>query len=337
MSFDDPDWASLQAAYGPAKYVPALLHRLNSPSHAERSNAITDLWGCLCHQGTVYEASAVAAPLLLDAAQRPNLSSEERTQLLALVVHIGLGADTTWQGYTSWTVVEDCARAVEALLPELAELALEGMARRGLGPWPWRRTTHMSGSRAESTPPSSCRQPTRGRLPLSDAPCQARPQNHRSSQPCSRRMTNSGTTSRRSSANVPGPAMPEASCSNWQTKGACSYASAAVRPPRVAAYRWRSGGPEQAPEPAERGGRGGSRSRLKFVLLEFVTGLARHREHRSRSWQSPWAGRTRGRSVIGIPPPARQLRPQVGQTRPHVGRSPRTPNPKSTGAWQRLH
>ena len=127
MSFDDPNWASLQAAYGPAKDVPALLHRLNSPSHAERSTAITDLWGCLCHQGTVYEASAVAAPLLLDAAQRPNLSSEDRTQLLALLVHIGLGADTTWQGYTSWTVVEDCARAVEALLPRLAELALEGM------------------------------------------------------------------------------------------------------------------------------------------------------------------------------------------------------------------
>lgn len=90
MSFDDPDWASLQASYGPAKDVPALLHRLNSPSRTERSTAITDLRGCLCHQGTVYEASAVAAPLLLDAAQRPNLSSEERTQLLALVVHIGL-------------------------------------------------------------------------------------------------------------------------------------------------------------------------------------------------------------------------------------------------------
>ena len=127
MSIDGPDWASLRAAYGPAKDVPALLDRLTSPSHAERSTAITDLWGCLCHQGTVYEASAVAAPLLLNAARRPNLSSEERTQLLALVVHIGLGADTTWQGYTPWTVVEDCAQAVEALLPKLADLALEGM------------------------------------------------------------------------------------------------------------------------------------------------------------------------------------------------------------------
>jgi hypothetical protein len=38
----------------------------------------------------------------------------------------GLGEDTTWQGYTPWVVVQDCARAAEALLPDLAEWALEG-------------------------------------------------------------------------------------------------------------------------------------------------------------------------------------------------------------------
>jgi hypothetical protein len=133
MSVDDPDWAPLRAAHGPAEDVPALLHRLGSSSHAERSSAITDLWGRLCHQGTVYEASAVAAPLLLDAASCPDLSSEERSQLLALVVHIGLGAETTWQGYTPWTVVDtataDLVRcAVSGTTPEPSVIAtvLEG-------------------------------------------------------------------------------------------------------------------------------------------------------------------------------------------------------------------
>ncbi|WP_344233411.1 hypothetical protein [Kribbella hippodromi] len=54
------------------------------------------------------------------------MPSAERNQLLALVVHIGLGEDTTWQGYTPWAVVRSCARAVEALLPDLTAWALEG-------------------------------------------------------------------------------------------------------------------------------------------------------------------------------------------------------------------
>jgi hypothetical protein len=84
------------------------------------------LWGNLCHQGTVYEASAVAVPFLFDAAKSPNLSPTEREQLLALVVHIGLGEDTTWQGYTTWSVVENSARAGEAVLPRLTAWALDG-------------------------------------------------------------------------------------------------------------------------------------------------------------------------------------------------------------------
>lgn len=50
----------------------------------------------------------------------------DRDQLLALVVHIGLGEDTTWRGYTPWEVVQDCAVAVRGLLPDLAAWALEG-------------------------------------------------------------------------------------------------------------------------------------------------------------------------------------------------------------------
>lgn len=120
------DWSGIQACYGPATQVPALLRQLESPLPVERSDAISELWGCLCHQGTVYEASAVAVPLLFDAAKRPEMLSADRDQLLALVVHIGLGEDTTWQGYTPWAVVRDCALAVRALLPYFAAWALDG-------------------------------------------------------------------------------------------------------------------------------------------------------------------------------------------------------------------
>lgn len=126
MSYEEIDWSTVRACYGPATPVPGLLQQLASPLPRERSDAITELWGCLCHQGTVYEASAIAAPFLYGAAKAPHLQRAERSQLLALVVHIGLGEDTTWQGYTPWRVVEDCAVAVGALLPDMANWALEG-------------------------------------------------------------------------------------------------------------------------------------------------------------------------------------------------------------------
>lgn len=57
------DWASLQDAYGTAELVPELL------AAAERTGSETgdpwnDLWGRLCHQGTVYSASYAALPAL---------------------------------------------------------------------------------------------------------------------------------------------------------------------------------------------------------------------------------------------------------------------------------
>ncbi|WP_143447858.1 hypothetical protein [Kineosporia sp. R_H_3] len=126
MSDEDIDWSTVKACCGPATSIPSLLRDLASAQPSQRSHAISELWGCLCHQGTVYEASALAVPFLFTAAKSLELPSAERDQLLALIVHIGLGEDTTWRGYTSWEVVQACAVAVKALLPDLAAWALVG-------------------------------------------------------------------------------------------------------------------------------------------------------------------------------------------------------------------
>lgn len=126
MSENSVVWSDVSDCFGPATSVPSLLDHLNSSSSAERDAAIVDLWGRLCHQGTVYEASAYAVPLLFEAAQNEIVSDADRNQLLALIVHIGLGDDTTWRGYTSWGVVESCSNAVKHLLPELTALARSG-------------------------------------------------------------------------------------------------------------------------------------------------------------------------------------------------------------------
>lgn len=117
------DWSQVSCAYGAATEVPQLLTRLGSPSAELRQEAIGDLWSSLCHQETVYNASAVAVPFLLQAAQEPLLSSSERLQLLALIACIGRGEDTCWDGYVPWQTVERCARAVEAVLPEIVAWA----------------------------------------------------------------------------------------------------------------------------------------------------------------------------------------------------------------------
>jgi hypothetical protein len=126
VSRDDIDWAALRACYGPATEIPVLITQLANPNPAERNEAIARLWGCLCHQGTVYEASAAAVPLLFRAARSLDLPSEEREQLLALIVHIGLGEDTTWQGYTLWETVQECSAAISAVLPAMYQWAMTG-------------------------------------------------------------------------------------------------------------------------------------------------------------------------------------------------------------------
>jgi hypothetical protein len=59
------DWASLQHAYGNAENLPKLIY---SWLHETTEENRPDLWGHLCHQGTVYSASFEAIPLLADSA-----------------------------------------------------------------------------------------------------------------------------------------------------------------------------------------------------------------------------------------------------------------------------
>jgi hypothetical protein len=61
------DWSALRDCYGPATEVPALFAAAEPDIH---SPIWTDLWGRLCHQGTVYQASFHALPLLAEIAGR---------------------------------------------------------------------------------------------------------------------------------------------------------------------------------------------------------------------------------------------------------------------------
>lgn len=73
------DWATLCDAYGSAEEIPTQIQAWIEDPSAER---LDDLWGRLCHQGTVYSASFEAIALLAQAC--PHLSTEDRHSALML-------------------------------------------------------------------------------------------------------------------------------------------------------------------------------------------------------------------------------------------------------------
>jgi hypothetical protein len=117
------DWSGLRDAYGDAAGVPDLLERLWSPDATDREPAIDELWSRLCHQETVYSASAAAIPSLVHAAMNALLTPLQRLQVLSLVLYIGRGDDTCRKGYSSQAEVEACRTAVAALVPEIVRWA----------------------------------------------------------------------------------------------------------------------------------------------------------------------------------------------------------------------
>lgn len=59
------DWSELTHAYGSAEDIPGLFARLGG---SEDDAVWQELWGSLCHQGSVYDASWAAMPVLVDIA-----------------------------------------------------------------------------------------------------------------------------------------------------------------------------------------------------------------------------------------------------------------------------
>ena len=74
------DWAHLTHAYGSAADTPGLFARLDGGPGDK--DVWADLWSSLCHQGTVYDASFAALPLLTDIAtgRAPGAHPQSRHQ-----------------------------------------------------------------------------------------------------------------------------------------------------------------------------------------------------------------------------------------------------------------
>ena len=90
---DEVPWAGLTHAYGSAEDVPGLLRHLVSADAERREVAVDELFGSICHQGTIYDATGYAVPFLACIAADPALPSREDALDLLQAIGAGTGGD----------------------------------------------------------------------------------------------------------------------------------------------------------------------------------------------------------------------------------------------------
>lgn len=130
-TLDAVEWAKLTHAGGSAHDVPAMIRQLLSDKASARERALDErgLWGTLCHQDSVWEATAPAVPFLLELVQEPSV--RDRGKILDLLCDFAEG------GY------EDVEDAEAQLSHIAATLAPEDRKRRA-HMIDWTRQTHAA-------------------------------------------------------------------------------------------------------------------------------------------------------------------------------------------------
>jgi hypothetical protein len=88
---DAIDWGSVEHAYGPAIDVPDLLRALRSDSREEREAAFGALFGNIVHQGTVYAATPLSVPFIIELLSAPDPLDAEYLVLLLAAIAEGRG------------------------------------------------------------------------------------------------------------------------------------------------------------------------------------------------------------------------------------------------------
>ncbi|MEM9357687.1 MAG: hypothetical protein AAGB04_15890 [Pseudomonadota bacterium] len=92
LAVDSPRWAELEHAYGDATQTPAHLYQLfekQNYGYGEDPNDV--LFGCLCHQGSIYTATYAAVPHVLNPL--PTQSTLSRVYLYMFLGQVAISTD----------------------------------------------------------------------------------------------------------------------------------------------------------------------------------------------------------------------------------------------------
>jgi hypothetical protein len=128
---DAVDWALLTHAYGPATTTASELEALTSENPDERSSAFDALVSSICHQGSVYPATAAAVPFLVDVAEIESLPADSRMWVVAMLGWIAEGNVNLRRRHPD-SVDEPWVRDLESNLRQVAPRVLD-LARGALG------------------------------------------------------------------------------------------------------------------------------------------------------------------------------------------------------------
>ncbi|WP_246212814.1 hypothetical protein [Streptomyces abyssomicinicus] len=110
---DDRPWSAVSHAYGAADGLPDLLRALAGPDDDAADEALSELYGCVLHQGTVYAATVETVPFLARIAAAGHRTAD----VLALLG--GMAESEDDHAVAPGAVREAVARQVPLLLPLL--------------------------------------------------------------------------------------------------------------------------------------------------------------------------------------------------------------------------
>jgi len=115
---DKINWSQLHHAYGDASDVPSLIRQLLSKDNDIVDKAIYELFGNIWHQGTVYEASAIAVPFLQEVLKFSGINDKTKNSLVCLLASMADGYDTKDGRYADATRIA-VEQEIQLLFPYL--------------------------------------------------------------------------------------------------------------------------------------------------------------------------------------------------------------------------
>jgi hypothetical protein len=128
----DVAWSQLHCAYGPANAVPELLRDIASGDPERQAAALSELWGNVCHQGTVYDCTPRIVPFLAALVACDELRDAIRAELAVLLASIA-SATSFVAGQPSQSFVVAPLRGPQDPAPdtELDETCRQALAAAG--------------------------------------------------------------------------------------------------------------------------------------------------------------------------------------------------------------
>lgn len=112
---DKVDWSSLTHAYGPATTTANELRTLLTDDDRQRSEALASLAASICHQGSVYPATAPAVPFLVEIATTSMVPSAFQVEVVQFLEFIAQGAVDLGRYHPDWAA-EDWAKTLTSNL-----------------------------------------------------------------------------------------------------------------------------------------------------------------------------------------------------------------------------